>query len=257
MKLSFDQFARLHQEDEPLLIANIWNAQSARLFEKLKFKALATSSAAVASTLGYSDGEQMSFDEYLFVVKRIRAVTSLPLSVDLEGGYGATADEVVSNVRSLSKEGVVGINIEDSTMVNGTRKILDASVFADKLGQISAGLNLANIQCFINVRCDAILLGLPDARKEAIRRIQLYEKQGVNGMFLPYITHIDDIKATVQSTKLPLNVMCMPALPDFETLRGAGVKRISMGNFLNTFGYSMIEKATNEIIQKKNFSPLF
>jgi 2-methylisocitrate lyase-like PEP mutase family enzyme len=257
MKLSFEQFAKLHQQDEPLIIANVWNAQSARLFEKLKFKALATSSAAVASTLGYSDGEQMSFDEYLFVVKRIRAVTSLPLSVDLEGGYGATADEVVSNIKSLSKEGVVGINIEDSAIANGTRKILDAGVFADKLGQISAGLNVAAIQCFINVRCDAFLLGLPDTRMEAIKRIQLYQKQGIHGIFLPCITDLDDIKAAVQSTKLPLNVMCMPALPDFDALRGAGVKRISMGNFVNTFGYSIIEKATNEIIQKKNFSPLF
>jgi 2-methylisocitrate lyase-like PEP mutase family enzyme len=257
MKSSFDQFVKLHQQNEPLLIANVWNAQSARLFEKLKFKALATSSAAVASTLGYSDGEQMSVDEYLFVVKRIRAVTSLPLSVDLEGGYGAIADEVVPNIKTFSREGVVGINIEDSTIVNGTRKILDASVFADKLSQISAGLNLAGVDCFINVRCDAFLLSLPDARNEAIRRVKLYEQQGVHGMFLPCITHIDDIKAAVQSTKLPLNVMCMPALPDFETLRSAGVKRISMGNFVNTFGYSAMEKATNEIIQKKSFSPLF
>ncbi|HMG94392.1 MAG TPA: isocitrate lyase/phosphoenolpyruvate mutase family protein, partial [Chryseolinea sp.] len=160
-------------------------------------------------------------------------------------------------IKALSKAGVVGINIEDSTIVDGTRKIFDASVFADKLGQISAGLNLAEIRFFINVRCDAFLLGLPDARKEAIKRLQLYEKQGVHGMFLPCITDIEDIKAAVQSTKLPLNVMCMPALPDFDALRGAGVKRISMGNFVNAFGYNAIEKAANEIIQKKNFSPLF
>lgn len=257
MKSSFDQFVKLHLQVEPLLIANVWNAQSARLFEKLKFKALATSSAAVASTLGYSDGEQMSFDEYLFVVKRIRAVTSLPLSVDLEGGYGAIADEVVPNIKSLSREGVVGINIEDSTIVNGTRKILDASVFADKLSQISAGLNLAGVDCFINVRCDAFLLGLPDARIEAIRRIKLYEEQGVHGIFLPCITHIEDIKAAVQATKLPLNVMCMPALPDFEALRAAGVKRISMGNFVNAFGYGEIEKAVLKIQEEKSFATLF
>jgi 2-methylisocitrate lyase-like PEP mutase family enzyme len=257
MKLSFDQFVKLHQQDEPLLIANVWNAQSARLFEKLKFKALATSSAAVASTLGYSDGEQMSFDEYLFVVKRISAVSSVPLSVDLEGGYGAIADEVVSNIKALVEEGVVGINVEDSTMVSGTRKILDAGVFADKLAQISAGLTLAEIQCFINVRCDAFLLGLPDTRNEAIKRIQLYQKQGVHGIFLPCITDIEDIKAAAQSIELPLNVMCMPTLPDFDALRTAGVRRISMGNFVNAFGYSMIEKATKEMIEKKSFSPFF
>ena len=76
-------------------------------------------------------------------------------------------------------------------------------------------------------------------------------------MFLPCITDLEDIKAAVQSIKLPLNVMCMPALPDFDALRGVGVKRISMGNFLNSYGYNMIEKATNEIIRKKNFTSLF
>ncbi len=257
MTTLFKQFQELHHHDEPLLIANVWNAQSARLFEKLQFKALATSSAAVASTLGYSDGEQMSFDEYLFIIKRILPATTLPLSVDLEGGYGKTSKEVISNIRRLAAEGVVGINIEDSTMVNGTRKILEPKEFAEKLGQISMSLKASAVDVFINVRCDAFLLGLSDARNEAIRRIKIYEQHGVDGIFLPCITDILDIKATAETTKLPLNVMCMPALPDFEALQNAGVKRVSMGNFLNGFGYGEIEKAAEKIVQQKNFSVLF
>lgn len=253
----FEQFRDLHHQDQPLLIANVWNAQSARLFEKRQFKALATSSAAVASTLGYSDGEQMSFDEYLFIIKRIRIATSLPLSVDLEGGYGKTSTEVISNIRRLAGEGVVGINIEDSVMVNGVRNILDPNEFAEKLSQVSVGLKALGVDIFINVRCDAFLLGLPDGRNEAIKRIRMYEQLGADGIFLPCITDIGDIKVTVESTKLPLNVMCMPKLPDFEMLRNAGVKRISMGNFLSTFGYDQIEKVAEKIVQQKNFSALF
>jgi 2-methylisocitrate lyase-like PEP mutase family enzyme len=191
------------------------------------------------------------------MIRRIRAVTGLPLSVDLEGGYGGAADEVASNIKVLVKEGVVGINIEDSTVSGGSRKISDASVFADKLGQISAALNLAGVSCFINVRCDAFLLGLPDARKEAIHRIRIYQQQGVHGMFLPCITDIEDIKAVVQTTALPVNVMCMPALPDFGKLQAAGVKRISMGNFVNTFGYASLEKAVRKIRDDGNFAVLF
>ena len=255
---TFEQFNKLHQQADPLLIANVWNAQSAKAFEKLKLQALATSSAAVAETLGYADGEGMSFDEYLFVVKRIKASTTLPLSVDLETGYGKITEEIVSNIKRLHEIGVVGINIEDTIVGQGSsRKISDAGTFAGKLKQISAALDAENIKVWINVRCDAFLLPLPDARKEAIERLQLYQETGVHGIFLPCITDLEDIRALVKAAKLPVNVMCMPGLPDFDTLRSAGVKRISMGNFLNKALYTNLEKMTERIIREKNFSSLF
>src|SRR6187551_164728 len=97
-KNQFETFNALHHQSEPLLIGNVWNVQSAKVFEKLKFKAIATSSAAVAETLGYADGEQMSFEEYLFVIRHIMKAVPLPLSVDLEAGYGTTANEVAKNI---------------------------------------------------------------------------------------------------------------------------------------------------------------
>jgi len=211
----------------------------------------------VAATLGYADGEVMSFDEYFFLIKRIKAATPLPLSVDLEGGYGRTVDEIVSNIKRLHEIGIVGINIEDSAIENGSRKIAEGRSFAEKLKQISNGLTSNKVKIFINVRCDAFLLRLQNARQEALSRIKLYESQGINGVFLPCITEIEDIKAAVGATQLPLNVMCMPDLPDFQILESAGVKRISMGNFANINLYGQLEKTSRRILTDKNFSALF
>ena len=252
-----ENFNKLHQQADPLLVANVWSAQSAKVMEKLDLKAVATSSSAVATTLGYADGEVMSFEEYFFVIKRIKASTQLPVSVDLETGYGKSVKEIVANIKRLHEIGVVGINIEDSVLVNSNREIADAEFFAEKLREISLSLNAQHIDMFINVRCDAYLLGLPDASKEGIRRIKLYELHGIHGVFLPCITDIEDIKASVKATRLPLNVMCMPNLPDFEALKSAGVKRISMGGFLNHSIYNEIEIKILKILSDKSFSSLF
>jgi 2-methylisocitrate lyase-like PEP mutase family enzyme len=254
---NFENFNKLHQQVGPLLAANVWNAQSAKVMEKLNVQAIATSSSAVAATLGYGDGEVMSFEEYLFVVKRIKNSTRLPFSVDLETGYGRSIKEIVDNVKRLHEIGVVGINIEDSIIDNGSRTIADAETFAEKLREISVGLSAQKIDMFINVRCDAYLLGLPDARKEGIRRIKLYELHGIHGIFLPCITDIEDIKASVKATRLPLNVMCMPDLPDFEALKSAGVKRISMGGFLNHTIYNEMEKKMQQVLSSGSFAGLF
>lgn len=257
MEKNFSYFKSLHELPEPLVIANVWNVQSARVFEKAGFKALATSSAAVAETLGYADGEQMSFEEYYFVINRIARSVNLPLSVDLESGYGDTDEDVVRNIQQLATIGVVGINIEDSVVKNRKRSLVDAQEFADRLQKICDGLNASDIQMFVNVRCDSFLLGLTSPVEESKRRLSLYEKTGVHGLFFPCITAIADIQAILQSTTLPVNVMCMPHLPEFAALKQAGVKRISMGNSVNQHVYRELAKVGKKIMQHGNFTSLF
>jgi 2-methylisocitrate lyase-like PEP mutase family enzyme len=257
MSASFNQFLELHHQPTPLLIGNVWNVQSAKVFEKQKFKAIATSSAAVAETLGYADGEEMSFDEYLFVVKHITRFCSLPMSVDLEGGYGNTAEQIADNLRQLSEVGVVGVNLEDSKITNGKREIIPSDLFAKMLTGISVNLEKQNIKMFINVRCDAFLLGIPNALDEALQRIKAYENTGAHGLFFPCITKMEEIKKVTSNTKLPVNVMCMPDLPDFESLKNAGVKRISMGNFVNKKLYQDLEKELAKTMKERSFAHLF
>lgn len=256
MSLS-QKFRELHSGSDPLLIGNVWNVQSAKVFEKVGFKAIATSSAAVAETLGYQDGQVMSFDEYAFVVKRIVKATSLPVSVDLESGYGKTPAEIAKNILQLHEMGVVGVNIEDSGIEGAKRIIADAGEFANTLKQVVDLVNGKEHRVFINLRSDTFLLGMTDPVKESKRRITLYEKTGVNGLFLPCITELNDIKAIVSATNLPLNVMCMPALPDFDTLKAVGVKRISMGNFLNKKVYQNLEKDVQGIVDDRSFASIF
>ena len=253
----YSKFKELHYQIKPLLIGNVWNVQSAKVYEKLDFKAIGTSSAAIAHTFGYEDGEQLPFSDLLFIVDKIRKSVALPLSVDLEFGYGNTTLEIANNIMSLVKLGVVGINIEDSIIVNGTRKLQDSILFAQLIQDVKNSLIHQNISIFINVRCDAFLLNIPNALKVASERIKDYEQAGADGIFLPCITDESDISAIGLITKLPLNVMCMPKLPDFETLKNLGVKRISMGNFLNDYAYTSVEKMTSTILSEQSFKALF
>jgi len=257
MKNRFDDFLKLHHQSEPLLIGNAWNVQSAKVFEQHHLKALATSSAAVAETLGCSDGQGMDLEDYLFVIKRIAASVSLPLSVDFEAGYGDTPEEISAAISRLSALGVAGINIEDSVVVNGKRNIVEAGVFAEKIKRIIKLLDAAGIKMFINVRSDSFLLALPNALEDALSRIDAYQNTGAHGLFFPCIKNIDDIAKVTGRSKLPINVMCIPGLPDFKSLQAAGVKRISMGPFLNMNVYQTLGTATDKILNEGSFNSLF
>lgn len=250
-------FKEMHTQDEPLILGNVWNAQSAKIYEKSGAKAVATSSSAIAHSLGYEDGENMSFEEYFYCVERILKSISIPLTVDLEGGYGKTDDEIVSNIFRLAQAGVVGINIEDSIIVEGKREILSKEAFFEKLKGVMIQLKAQHIDIFINVRTDTFLLGVENAVDETLQRIKKLEELGVDGLFVPCITAEQDIEVIVNATKLPVNVMGMPDLPDFKTLKELGVKRISMGNFLNGYIYRQLEEAIQNINTAQNFSPIF
>src|SRR6185369_5339743 len=153
---------------------------------KKGFKAIATSSGAVAVTLGSDDGEKISFEDLLAVVSKMTAVVKVPLSVDLETGYGATAEKIVDNLEKLSAIGVVGINIEDSLRVNG-RELVPVDVFNKKLSDIKSGLLKKNINIFINARTDAYLLNLPEPLAITMERIKAYQDAGADGIFVPFV----------------------------------------------------------------------
>lgn len=251
------KFKDLSNQEKPLLIANVWDVPSAKTAEKLNFQAIGTSSGAIASLLGYNDGEELSFSELEYIVKRIISSTEIPLSVDLEAGYSRNPKEIVNHIKKLADIGVVGINLEDSIVENGERKLVDADDFSEVLKEISTLLKNENISTFINIRTDTFLLGLQDAVVETKKRIKSYETSGANGIFTPCIVKESDIKEIVSCTNLPFNVMCMPNLPDFGVLENLGVKRISMGNFLFNKMYSQFEELTEKIITDKSFQSIF
>jgi len=246
-------FNTLHHQTQPLLIGNVWDASSAQAAQQAGYHAIGTSSAAIASMLGYDDGEGISFDELFYIVTRIKAVTDLPLSVDIEAGYGEQASGIINNIQRLADLGVAGINIEDSRVVGNVRRLEDAIAFADKLQELTQ----ACPDMFFNVRTDTFLLNTEDALAETLYRGKLYASHGANGFFIPCVTRAEDIAVLVRHIALPLNVMCMPDLPDFSTLAALGVKRISMGNFIHAGLQARLRDVLEKIQSHHSFSDVF
>ncbi len=250
-------FKDLHSKEDPLLMANVWDVTSARAAKSLDFKAIGTSSGAIATMLGYGDGEQISFQELKHIVERIVKCVELPLSVDLESGYGKSTEEVIANITELLELGIVGINLEDSKVRNGQRSLTDSLDFSKMLEVIVSHFKLDEKDIFINVRIDTFLLGVENAVEETVLRAKQYQKAGADGLFVPCIENKADIEKVVNAAALPLNVMCMPNLPDFHILRSLGVKRISMGNFVFNKMTDDMRIVLSDIKSNQSFKYLF
>jgi 2-methylisocitrate lyase-like PEP mutase family enzyme len=256
MSTTVEKFTSLHQASDLFLLPNVWNARSALTFQEGGFQAVATSSAAVADSLGYPDGEAMPFAEYLAVIRRILASVRIPLSVDLEMGYGRSNEEIYRNVLQLVDLGVAGINIEDSVIQESGRVLKPAKPFAHTIEHIRTKLAAIRAELFINVRCDTYLLNIAGKEKETRERMMVYEAVGADGIFLPCISQEDDISAAVNHTKLPVNVMCVPGLPDLDVLQRLGVKRVSMGPFLYNRVYEVAGQLSQAVLAARSFTPL-
>jgi 2-methylisocitrate lyase-like PEP mutase family enzyme len=257
MRTEVDVFRKLHYQQAPLLLGNAWDVQSAQTLQDVGFAAVATSSAAVARSLGYRDGEDMPFEDYLFIIARMKKVLHVPFSVDLEAGYGATPAMVADHIAQLHALGIVGINLEDTLVKNGERQLQEINAFADKLAEIIELLAARSIDMFLNVRTDAFLLRMPNALEESLKRIEAYQALQIDGLFLPLALAEDDILALLKLSKLPLNLMCVNGLPSYEALSNWGVKRISMGSLFHTFAFHAMEKTATEVLKVRDFAALF
>jgi 2-methylisocitrate lyase-like PEP mutase family enzyme len=228
------QFSALHQSTALLLLPNAWDAASAKLFESTGASAIATSSAAVAWSLGYADGSKLPTPELIAAVKRIVRVLSVPLTVDIENGYSDDPSEVATLARAITDAGAVGINIED-----GARS---PALLAQKICSIRSAFSSAPL--FINARTDVFLKALAPAGQAVamtIERLNLYRESGADGAFVPGLASLNDVHAISAAVALPLNVMLVPNLPAAAQLRAAGVKRITAGPapFVTAYGSAL------------------
>jgi 2-methylisocitrate lyase-like PEP mutase family enzyme len=150
---------------------------------------------------------------------------------------------------------VAGINLED-TIAGATRSLQPTPQFEKTIAAIAAHIRRSNLNIFVNIRTDAFLLGMPTALSETLTRIKSYEGAGADGIFVPCITGRNDIAAVVNATPLPVNVMCMPGLPDLEELGSLGVKRVSMGSFFFQKVYEIAGSLSRVIRNDRNFSSI-
>lgn len=218
-------FHRLHEGPDPLLLPNAWDAGSARLIESLGAKAVATTSAGVAWTHGYPDGNVLPVRMLISTVVAITRAIRVPLTVDVEGGYSDEPSTVEETIARVVEAGAVGINIEDGSNA--------PDLLCLKIERAKRAGNHFGIDLFVNARTDVYLHGLApeDQRvKETLARAKLYREAGASGIFVPGLRDAEEIRAVAADAGLPLNVMAWPGLPAAAELAGLGVRRLSAGS---------------------------
>jgi 2-methylisocitrate lyase-like PEP mutase family enzyme len=218
-------FRRLHAGPDVLLLANAWDAGSARLVASLGARAIATSSAAVAWTHGYPDGNALPLDRLLATVRAIQRVIEVPLSVDVEGGYSPEPAVAAENIVAVLEAGAVGINLEDGRS--------PPDLLVAKIAQVRKAAASRGLDVFINARTDVYLANLaakPARVEESIVRARRYADAGADGIFVPAVTDPAEIRAIASAVSLPLNVLARPGLAPASALASLGVRRLSAGS---------------------------
>jgi 2-methylisocitrate lyase-like PEP mutase family enzyme len=219
----------LHVQAEPLVLPNAWDAATAVLVAEAGFAAVATTSAGVAWALGRPDGQVLTRAEMLGAVARMAAVVSVPVTADLEAGYGAAPDAVAETVRGAAEAGAVGLNIEDG--IDHTKGTLfDEALSVERIAAARAEAEKIGIPMVINARTDlAFDRARPEEEKvaEAIRRGNAYLKAGADCVYPILFQKIETIRILAAEIKGPINVMASANL-DVASLKDAGVKRISL-----------------------------
>jgi len=241
-------FYDLHHQAQPLVVGNAWNAKSAQIIEKAGFNAVATSSGAIADSLGYKDGEQIPFEEMLYMVGRIRSAINIPLTVDMERGYTNDLEMLTSNIQKIIDLGAVGINLEDNQ---------GEEIYLTKLNAVSNYLQRTKQQLFINARTDVFLQKLPNPVETVIARAARYKQAGANGLFVTGVQDTAIIKQIVSAVDLPVNVVGVSAIADVQLLADCGVKRISMAGILYNAAYKKINELVTTIKEENSLAKLY
>jgi 2-methylisocitrate lyase-like PEP mutase family enzyme len=225
------QLHQLHSQGEPLVLINIWDAGSAKVIQGTGAKAIATGSWSVPAAHGYDDGEKVPFQRVLDNLRRIKDSVDLPVTIDIEGGYGQSPDEVMANVRSIIEYGAVGINIEDQVI--GGEGLYSAKDQCRRISAARVAADQANIPLFINARTDIFLQNAPEQHSacldQALSRAQAYAAAGASGIFVPGLSDAGLIKNLCTNSPVPVNIMVTPNTPDPRQLAELGVSRISYG----------------------------
>ncbi|MHB8405019.1 MAG: isocitrate lyase/PEP mutase family protein [Gammaproteobacteria bacterium] len=231
-----------HHGPEPLLLLNAWDAASACVVESLGFPAIATTSSGVANALGYADGEHLSREEMLAAVTRIARAVAVPVSADLEAGYGANTGAVAETVQLAVTAGVAGFNLEDSR--GGVLLPLDQAV-----ARVRAARAAADVPLVINARTDVFHPGYfqGDMFKEAVRRANAYREAGADCLFLPFVSDAMTIGRLVKVIHGPINILAAAGTPPLPELKDLGVARVSVGGALARAALTVIRDVAQEL----------
>lgn len=254
-----EQFRKLHHGPRMLLLPNAWDVASARILEECGHPAIATSSAAVAFSLGYPDGQRISRDEMLEVCGRIARAVNIPVTADLEAGYGTTVKDMVETVKAAIAEGIIGMNLEDVTG-DHENSVVDLPLQVEKIRAISETAKSVGVPFVLNARTDVYLMPIgPEATRleRTVERLRAYRDAGAACLFAPGVYDRDIIAKLVKALEAPLNILANPALPPMAELEKIGVARVSAGSGIMRAAMGVVQRVAKEVLEQRSFDTMF
>lgn len=222
----------MHDGSEVLVLPNAWDVASARLVEEAGFGAVATTSAGIAFSLGYPDGQRISRQEMLDAVARIARAVRVPVTADVESGYGGSAEDAKLTALAVIEAGAVGMNLEDAPGQGG-KQLAELSAQLEKIHAVREAAASQGVPLVLNARTDVYLLQVGEASsryEETVRRLSAYRAAGADCVFAPGVRDAPTISRLVNDLRCPLNILAGPGSPSVPELRALGVARVSLGS---------------------------
>lgn len=245
-----ERLRALHAGPRILVLCNVWDAASARIVEEAGFPALATTSAGIANMLGYADGESIRPEEMAAAVAVIARAVRVPVTADMEAGYGTTPESAAMAARAVIGAGAVGMNLEDSVE---ERELLDVALQVKRIRAAREAAERAGVPLVINARTDVYLGGIGEPGERfghAVRRANAYREAGADCLFLPGVTDGAVIERLVKEVRGPINLLAQAATPPVGELERMGVRRVSVGSGPMRATMTLVRAIAQELAQE-------
>ena len=251
-------FRQRHHGPRALLLPNVWDVASARVIEQAGFPAIATTSAGIAFSLGYPDGQHIPREEMFARIARIARAVQLPVTADVERGYGSSPEDAAKTTREVIHAGAVGINLEDAS---GEREqpLIDLQLAVEKIKAARAAAAELHVPVVVNARTDVYLLpGTdPDSQyPEALRRLIAYRDAGADCVFAPGLKDADAIARLVKDLQCPLNILAVTGTPPVTELEKLGVARVSLGSGPMRATLGLLQRLAEELTAHGTYTSL-
>jgi 2-methylisocitrate lyase-like PEP mutase family enzyme len=252
------QFRQLHRGPRVLILSNAWDVASARIFEDAGFPAIATTSGGIAFSLGYPDGQRIPREEMMARIARIARAVHVPVTADVESGYGPTPEDTAKTTRELIQAGVCGLNLEDASN-RRDQPLIDQELAVEKIKAAREAAVQMRAQIVINARTDIYLLpeGNPDADySEAVRRLLAFRDAGADCVFAPGLKDAETIERLAKAVECPLNILAGPGTPSIPVLEKLGVARVSVGSAPMRATLGLLRRVAEELKTSGTYSAL-
>ncbi len=253
-----EKFRKLHQGPRILVLPNAWDVVSARILEEAGYPAIATTSAGIAFALGYPDGQRISREEMLDVVGRIARAVRVPVTADMESGYGTTIEEMAETAKAVVAAGAIGMNFEDITGDDESSHV-ETGLQVEKIRTLREVSSSLGVPLVLNARTDVYLMpiGDPATRFErTVDRLRAYRQAGADCVFAPGVRDRDIIARLVSEVAAPLNILVSPGCPSLGELEKMGVARASAGSAAMRAALGTFQRVAKEM-QGGSYETLF